>query len=154
MTEAQAWLLLTLGAVSAVVSAAIAVWSIRNARYAAVWRATLDFIHDYNNDVRVDRGIAVARASHENIPLQKGGKRDDFLFLMNRLEILAIGLDRRIYDRRIVNDYFGRDLKEIYSLAEPLITHVRQAERDAEAFAKFEEIVRGIAETSPEEKSP
>ena len=49
---------------------------------------------------------------------------------------------------------FGRDLKEIYSLAEPLITHVRQAERDAEAFAKFEELVRGIANTSPEEKSP
>ena len=101
MTVAQAWLLLTLGAVSALVSAAIAVWSIRNARYAAVWRTTLDFIHDYNNDVRVDRGIAVARASHENIPLQKGGKRDDFLFLVNKLEILSIGLDRRIYPRFI-----------------------------------------------------
>lgn len=149
MTEEQAWILLALGALSAVVSAGIAVWSIRNARYAAIWRATLDFIHDYNNDPRVDRGLAVVRNTESNIPLEKGAKRDDFLFLINRLEILAIGLDRRVYDKRIIADYFGRDLKEIYADAAPLIRHVRQTENDPEAFAKFEEIARGGGATAP-----
>ena len=145
MTEAQAWLFLALGVVSAVVSAAIAVWSIRNARYAAIWRATLDFIHDYNNNPRVDRGLAVVRSAEKNIPLERGAARDDFLFLMNRLEILAIGLERRIYDERIVADYFGRDLKEIHAAAAPLIEHIRRTEKDPDAFVKFEELARNVA---------
>ena len=61
-------LLVIIGAVSA----AIAVWSIRNARYAAVWRATLDFIHAYNDAPRVNRGMAVVRDAIANIPLEKG----------------------------------------------------------------------------------
>ena len=145
MTEEQAWILLALGAVSAVASAGIAVWSIRNARYAAIWRATLDFIHDYNDDPRVDRGLLVVRNARDNIPLEKGPKRDDFLFLMNRMEILAIGLSRRVYDKRLVADYFGRDLRAIYTDAAPLIEHIRQTEKDPHAFVKFQELADSIA---------
>ena len=145
MTALQAWLFLGLGVLSAVVSAVIAVWSIRNARYAAIWRATLDFIHAYNDDPRVDRGLEVVRRAENHIPLEHDAPRDDFLFLMNRLEILAIGLERRIYDKRLIADYFGRDLKEIHADAAPLIEHLRRAEKDPDAFVKFEELARNIA---------
>ena len=63
---------------------------------------------------------------------------------MNRFEILAIGLERGIYDKHLVADYFGRDLREIYADAAPLIEHIRLTEKDPNAFIKFEELARDI----------
>ena len=144
MTEEQAWLFLNLGVISALATAGIAIWSIRNVRYAAVWRATLDFMHDYNNDPRIDRGLEVVRAFRDGgvLPELSGEKREDFLFLMNRLEILAIGLERRIYDWRLICDYFVHELVLIHARAAPLIAHIRRTEKDPAAFVKFENLAR------------
>ena len=44
---------------------------------------------------------------------------------MNKFETLAIGLKNNIYDKKMVRDAFGRDLKEIYNKSKPWINYIR-----------------------------
>ena len=124
MTETQAWALLALGAVSAV----IALFSVMTGRWLTV------------RQVEVGRAFKILRASPEsNIPLENQN-REDFLFLMNMFEVLAIGLERDIYDKRIIIQFFGRGLKKIWEKALPFVTHLRTREKDPDAFKKFENL--------------
>ena len=100
------------------------------ARKIARQRATLDFIHQYNSEKRVTPGIR-AIVNYNNEPMEEylkpdGENRENFLLVMNMLEILAIGLKHSIYDKKIAIDMFGDDLREIYSKARPLIEHIRK----------------------------
>ena len=136
MTETQAWALLALGAVSAV----IAMLSVMTGRWLTARRATLDFLRDYYTSPEVGRAFKILRASPEsNIPLENQN-REDFLFLMNMFEVLAIGLERNIYDKRMIIQFFGRDLKKIWEKSLPFVTHLRTQEKDPDAFKEFENL--------------
>lgn len=145
MTETQAWALLALGAVSA----AIALLSVMTGRWLAARRATLDFLQNYYASPEVGRAFKILRQPPENsIPLE-GQNREDFLFLMNMFEVLAIGLSSGIYDKRMTVQSFGRDLKEIWEKAKPFVPHVRERENDPDAFREFERLVERLRSPSP-----
>lgn len=59
---------------------------------------------------------------------------------MNKFETLAIGLKNNIYDKKMVRDAFGRDLKEIYNKSKPWINYIRNNESDSDAFNEFEKL--------------
>ena len=140
MTELQAWAVLALGALSA----AIALLSVMTGRWLTARRATLEFLHEYNASPEVGRAFKILRAPPESgIPLE-GKNREDFLFLMNMFEVLAIGLSRGIYDKRMVVQSFGRDLKEIWEKALPFVRHVRERENDPDAFREFEKLAKRV----------
>ena len=142
MTPFQAWLLLGATAVS-IIGAGLGIWS---SRRTAKQRATMDFLNGYNDDPRVSEGHAVLRMDGGKTPgdILTGENRDNFLFLMNKFEMLAIGLKRGIYDKDMVLDTFGRDIREIYQKSESFITHIRGNESDAEAFLEFEKLAGKI----------
>lgn len=135
MTEAQAWALLALGAVSAV----IALFSVMFGRSLAARRATLVFMREYCASPEIGRALALLRAPERVIPMEKKD-REDFIFLMNMFETLAIGLARRIYDKKMVLQFFGRDLKKIWENALPFVTDLRHRENDPDAFVEFEKL--------------
>ena len=139
MTETQAWAFLVLG----VFSAAIALLSVVSFRRVAARRATLDFLRRYTAAPEVARGIKILRANSPDkfIPLE-GENRENLLFLLNMFESLAIGLDSGIYDKRMVIQSFGRDLKVVWERAEPFIQHIRDTEKDPDAFTQFENLAK------------
>ncbi len=138
MSEAQATVFLWLAFFS-LVAACLGVWA---GRHTSRQKATLDFIADYNNDSRVSDGFRVIRKKPQD--LSTPADRDAFLFLMNKFEILAMGLKNGIYDKRMVSDTYGRDLREIYAQSKPLIEHVRVHEADSEAFCEFEKLANAV----------
>lgn len=136
MNETQGWALIALTAISA----GAAMLAVATGRWLAARRATLDFLRAYCTSPEVGRAHKILRAPpEENTPL-KGQNREDFLFLMNMFEVLSIGLGCGIYDKRMVIKSFGRDLKEIWEKAKPLVMHMRSAEKDPEAFVEFERL--------------
>ncbi len=108
------------------------------------------FIHDYNNDNRFSAGIAVVYKYKDydeeksKLILDKENCKDynNFLVLMNKFEILAIGLKHHFYDKEMINDYFGDDLLKIYTQSKSLIAVIRKSGemvgKDGKAFNKFE----------------
>lgn len=142
MTAFQAWLFLGATVVS-IIGAGCGIWS---SRRTAKQQATLNFINGYNDDPRVPKGHAVLRVGGGETPeeILTEETRVNFLFLMNKFEILAIGLNRGIYDEAIVLDTFGRDIREIYQKSKPFIAHIRGKESDAEAFLGFEKLAGKI----------
>ena len=141
MTEIQAnWLI-----VIAVLSAGFACWGVWLSRRTAKQRATLDFINEYNNEPRVSSAFRVIRKKQSIF--SNDDDRDDFLFLMCKFEILAIGLKNAIYDKKMVKDAFGRDLNKIYNESKPLIEHIRTNESDSDAFTAFEQLAKSIKTT-------
>ena len=61
---------------------------------------------------------------------------------MNMFEILAIGLNRGIYDKGMALDMFSDDLRNIYKDAKPLIEHIRKTGDNA--FRHWEELAEKI----------
>lgn len=74
---------------------------------------------------------------------EDGENRENFLFLMNMFEMLAIGLNGGIYDKKMVMDAFGEELRGIYGIAEPLIRHVRGKDK-GRAFVHIESLASKI----------
>lgn len=105
---------------------------------------TLQFIEDYNSDPRVDeahRFLHSIKGKSRDEQLSKFSEnRADFLFLLNKFEILAIGLKERIYDKSMIKDCFGYDIHRIYFASEDLISHIRENDSDKEAFSHFERL--------------
>ncbi|WOV92192.1 MAG: DUF4760 domain-containing protein [Candidatus Zeuxoniibacter abyssi] len=64
-----------------------------------------------------------------------------------KFEIIAIGLKNAIYDKKMVKDAFGRDLKKIYNESKPLIEHIRTDESDNDAFTAFGQLAKSIKTT-------
>ena len=140
MTEPQAWVLLALAAISAV----IAMRAVTVGRQSAVRRATLGLMRDYNASPEVGRALKILRdPDRRNFSLE-GRDREDFLFLMNMFEMLAVGLGRGIYDKKMIVLYFGRDLKGVWELAAPFVRHIREFEKDRDAFTEFEKLADRI----------
>ncbi len=118
-------------------------------RQTARQQATLQFIHQYNADERVSLGHQII-LRHENESLDEylkpGGENfNNFLFVMNMFEILAIGLKRGIYDKDMAIDMFGDDLRNIYKGAKKMIEYIRKTGEGA--FRHLEELADSV-ETS------
>ena len=150
----------------------VAVFGIRMARKTAKQEATLKFIHKYNDSLEVSKGIRAIRdfkAEIENFKAdnseavikefvkdrakeliepddrrnsEKWETRENILIVLNKFEILAIGLKRKIYDQEMVKDFLGRDVAEFYKRSEPIIAHIRKT--DKRAFVEFEEIAEQV----------
>lgn len=102
-------------------------------------------MHQYNNDARVSAGHQLIR-QYKNQPLdeylKQDNNRDDFLFLMNMFENVAIGVDHKIYDEKMIKGYFSeRELKTVYQESKKFIDHIREREEDPKAFTEFERMV-------------
>ena len=78
--------------------------------------------------------------SPEHPPENKKTKRMQILFVLNKFEILAIGLEQKIYDRQMIKDCLGRDVARFYNLSKPIIAHIRNNESDSKAFTEFEKL--------------
>ncbi len=117
----------------------------------------MEFINDYNNDERVSAGIAVFSSVYKgekqaNYILEPDNRKDydNFLIMMNKLEILAIGLKYKIYDEKMIKDCFGYDLFITYTRSKSLIDIIRgkdvgpQSDKAYEEFENFALII-GIA---------
>ena len=107
-------------------------------------RATLEFISRYNEAPGVSRGHKVIREYNGESPaeyLKESG--EDFLFLMNMFETLAIGLDSGIYDEKMVMDALGEELRDICGKAEPLIRYIRK-KYGGSAFLHIESLASKI----------
>ena len=137
MSGTQAWAFFALG----VFSAAIALLSVASFRRVAARRATLDFLRRYTTAPEVAKAFKILRAGtpEKFLPLE-GENRENLFFLLNMFEVLAVGLDSGIYDKRMVVQSFGRDLKVVWESAEPFVRHVRDKDNDPEAFTEFERL--------------
>ena len=133
----------------------VAVFGIRMARKTAKQEATLKFMHEYNNSSEVSEGIRMIHqitddpdsqvAKHfkdRNRPNNK--ERMNILLVLNKFEILAIGLKRKIYDRKMVGDFLGRDVGEFYDLSKPIIEYIREYEEDEKACEEFENLANEV----------
>ena len=78
--------------------------------------------------------------SSEHPPENKKTKRTQILFVLNKFEVLAIGLEQKIYDRQMIKDCLGRDVARFYNLSKPIIAHIRNNESDSKAFTEFEKL--------------
>ncbi len=101
---------------------------------------------EYNNDGRVSQGHQTIRR-YKDEPLDEYLKQgsenlDNFLFVMNMFEILAIGLKRGIYDENMAVDMFGEDLRHIYESAKPMTIYIRKT--GGEAFRHWEELAARV----------
>ena len=116
---------------------------------------TWGFINDYNNDERVNKGIVVLFSSvykgeeqtNDIFALENRQDHDNFLFLINKLEILAGGLEYKIYDKKIIKECLGYDLFAIYTQSKPLIDIIRGKNvglQGDKAFEKFEKLALDI----------
>ena len=151
MSEFQAWLIF-LTALGGVV---VAFRGIASARKTARQQATLEFMNEYNNSSEVSEGIrmihqitddpdsSVARNfKNRNLPDNKD--RMNILLVLNKFEVLAIGLKRKIYDRKMVGDFLGRDVGEFYDLSKPIIEYIREYEADEKACEEFENLANEV----------
>ena len=115
-------------------------------RRAAQQQETLNFIQDYNSNPAIARGFSVMyRVADGYLTIEKaleriGKERGNFLVAVNKFEILAIGLNHQLYDRRMINDFFGRDIVDFYRSAEYLIEYYRSTEPNPKAFKNFEKL--------------
>ena len=134
----------------------IAAFGIIRVRFTARQRETLKFMNDYNNDPMVSEGFNVIYQVKEgDLPIEgaldraknNGEHRKNFLAVVNRFEVLAIGLDHQIYDRGMINRCFGRDIAKIYRSSERLIAYVRDKEEDPDAFKEFQKLAEKIEES-------
>ena len=149
----------------------VAVGGIIMARKTATQEATLKFMHKYNDSSEVSEGLRAIRdfkaeidefkannseaATKEQVKewakdfiepdvhdIKKRETRENILIVLNKFEILAIGLKRKIYDQEMVKDFLGRDVAEFYNRSEPIIAHIRKT--DKTAFVEFEEIAKTV----------
>ena len=140
----------------------VAVFGILWTRSTARQRETLKFIHGYNSETGVRDGLDVIRQVSSTDPnviklsvkdaVQFGSQsRRGFLIVLNKFEILAIGLDHQIYEKSMIEDCFGRDIINIFIDSAPLIAHFRKSEKnggegDPDAFSQFENLAEEISE--------
>ena len=75
-------------------------------------------------------------------PKEKERCRILVLFVLNKLEILAIGWQHKIYDKKMVKDFMGRDVGEFYDLSKPIIAYVQK--ESEKAFVEFEKFAKKI----------
>ena len=145
-----------LGVGVALLGVSVALGGILWIRHTAKQRETLQFMHDYNNDPMVVEGFDViyqVKAGDLSVEdamdrQENGGKsRVAFLHLASKFEILAIGLNNGIYNKKMITDCFGRDISEIFLVSKDLIDHVRNQDKtewgiksDSAALREFEKL--------------
>jgi hypothetical protein len=124
----------------AIVAAVIAVVSIRDQRGIARRRAALDFflktqmddtgIKLYNDFKRIAPGIAAAVSMESFVTTADHERVRAFL---NICELIAVGINERVFSERVSYAYWGDVLPWSYQAAEPLIKYVRQRPGDGTA---------------------
>ena len=149
----------------------IAAFGILWTRKTAQQRETLKFINGYNDSLEAPKGFAVInrvcnlRTQQEkkseaiindavkNI-LDRENKNDErkhVLFLINKLEILAIGWNEKIYSEDMISRCFRRDIINIFIDSVLFIRHIRQEEDDPDAFSGLEALIKKIIKDFPKE---
>ena len=146
------WLPDTILAIVGVAGIAVALYQIHQSRKLAKQKATLAFLHDYNDAARMDEAFAALRTSGKWQDMAEKS-RADIKYFLNFFENLAIGLNHNIYDQKMIHDAFGLDLWLFYQHAEIYIRAVRaedeQKHPDApkdyqRAYSEFEKLTEKI----------
>ena len=121
-------------------------------------RATLDFIHRYNSEVRTDRAVAIMCTKK---PWSTLGNEDkaNIRYILNMVESFAIGIRHKVYDGKMARETLGMDVWVLYNkIAEPYIRAMR--EEDAEkypdapgehqrAYSEFEKLAEQYKTNTP-----
>ena len=136
-----------------VTGAGVAFVQIRQTRKLAQQKSFLAFLRDYNSELRVDDAFVVLRAEDKKWSDLSDREKADVKYLLNKFEMLAIGLEKGIYDEEMVEATFGVDLYINYHLAERFIRAIRAQHaaryqwmpRDyQEAYSEFEKLADKI----------
>lgn len=116
----------------ALVAAMVAVISILNHRSIARRRAAIDFfkktqmdatgIELYNDFRRIAPGIAAVASMESFVSTADHARVRAFL---NVCELIAVGINERVFSERVCYAYWGDVLPWSYQAAEPLIKYVR-----------------------------
>ena len=144
MTEFQAWLIF-FAALGGVV---VAVCGIAMVRKTARQQATLEFITQYNDSSVVSEGIHLIHdpeATQELISALESGKhlqKESILSVLNKFEILAVGLEQGIYDYDMVKNCFGYEVGKFFQLSGRIIHCVRV--KHPKAFVSIEKLAKDI----------
>jgi len=124
----------------ALAAAIIAVVSIPNQRSIARRRAAIDFflttqmdatgIELYNDFRRIAPGIAAAASMETFVTTADHARARAFL---NVCELIAVGINERVFSERVCYAYWGDVLPWSYQAATPLIQCVRSIRREGTA---------------------
>ena len=154
----------------------VAVFGILWTRKTAQQRETLKFINDYNDSLEAPKGFAVIHRlrnlrtqqekqsesiineevknildrDRKNDGDQQNNDRKHVLFLINKLEILAIGWNEKIYSENMISRCFRCDIINIYIDSVLFIRYIRQKEKDPDAFSGLEALIKKIIKDFPE----
>lgn len=111
-------------------------------------RLTMEFLHGYNSDARVDKATRIIRSFRERTEedivraCTVGEDREDILFLLNKFELLAICLRHHVYDRDLVMECLRRDICECYDRTGAVIRAIQK--EDDEAFVAFQKLAATV----------
>ncbi len=135
--------------VTAVIVAVVGV--IQN-RTLARQKVTLSFLLEYNDSQETTEAIQILKKAKDNRYWYKELSDDDkhaVKFLLNKFEILAIGLEKNIYDNGMIDNAFGADLIMYYHYAEQFIEDLKAEERRSGTakdmpFEHFEKLAKSL----------
>ena len=116
--------------------------------YTCKWQknmALLAFLEQYILDLRMDDAFEIIRNGKDYGKLD----RHELVIvkhMLNKFEILAIGLANGIYDRKIIVSTLGLELKRTYKKVKPYIDHIRKddADGDDESYAEFQKLAESV----------
>ena len=126
----------------------VAVCGIAMVRKTARQQATLEFITQYNDSSVVSEGIHLIHdpeATQELISALESGKhlqKESILSVLNKFEILAVGLEQGIYDYDMVKNCFGYEVGKFFQLSGRIIHCVRV--KHPKAFVSIEKLAKDI----------
>lgn len=143
MTESIFWLEV-MQTIVLVIGVGVAVTAIHTARKSERQKAFLAFMRDYINDDKITEAFKVIRRGDVSGKLEEKDKQA-LKYLLNKFEMLAIGLKGGIYDRDMIIDAFGNELLRVHTKAEPFISGSSNEEwRSDKDWLEFRELVKSI----------
>ena len=114
----------------AIVAILVAIYNVWHTRSLAKQNATLDFLNDYNKSKEVSAAFAIL-----NLEIKKTwgslnkAEQSKIKYLFNCYEILAVGIEHKIYDIEMVKNTLGTDLGVSYKEAKGYIDAIREEEK-------------------------
>ena len=111
-------------------------------------RATVEYFNVLQNEV-LDKFVCIKREDAKIIVENLDNEQckdayDDYRTLIARLEQFAVGVNKRIYDFKIVNIIAGKHLIYLYTKIEPIIDKVNEREEKAVHYCNFFKLIKKL----------
>lgn len=128
-------------------AALAAILSLRSARQVARKKATLIFLHEYDNSATVKKGMEILNKRDDDHAPFSEEEAAAVLDFLNHMELLAIGLRNGIYDEEMVRNAMETVIVRYYSRTEYFIRGIRRKDGDVRevAYEHFESLAVRIS---------